>query len=177
VRTVTRWASSGGRFPAHAPAGGVRPTTRTVTRGPSVGGDSLSAVATQDDVRRIALGLPETSEVDGRFAFSVLNKGKRKDFVWVWQERVNPKKPRVANPAVLAVRVADQLEKDVILRSDDAKFFTEPHYDGFPAVLVRLAAVGAGELEELVTNAWRYQAPRQLRESYDRSHPAADRNT
>lgn len=64
------------------------------------------------------------------------------------------------NPAVVAVRVADG--------SDDAKFFTEPHYEGFPAVLVRLAAVDVPELEELVTNAWRYQAPRDLREAFDR---------
>ena len=72
------------------------------------------------------------------------------------------------NPAVVAVRVADGLEKELILRSDDAKFFTEPHYEGFPAVLVRLAAVDVPELEELVTNAWRYQAPRDLREAFDR---------
>jgi len=119
-------------------------------------------VATQEDVRRIALSLPDTSEAEGRFAFSVLDEGKQKGFVWVWVERVHPKKPRVPNPKVVAVRVADQLEKELILRSDEEKFFTEPHYHGFPAVLVRLAAIDAGELEELITNAWRYQAPRAL---------------
>jgi len=124
-------------------------------------------VATQDDVRRIALSLPETSEAEGRFAFSVLSRGKQKGFVWVWAERVHPKKARVPNPAVLAVRVADEIEKDILLRSDKDKFFTEPHYKGFPAVLVRLAAIDAGELEELITNAWRYQAPRELREAFD----------
>lgn len=124
-------------------------------------------MATQDDVRRIALALPETSEAGDRFAFSVLNKRKQKGFAWVWMERVHPKKARVPNPAVLAVRTADLLEKELILRSDEAKFFTEPHYDGFPAVLVRLAAIDAGELEELITNAWRYQAPRELRERFD----------
>ncbi|HYW24277.1 MAG TPA: hypothetical protein VE953_08925, partial [Terriglobales bacterium] len=78
------------------------------------------------------------------------------------------KRPRVPNPAVVAVRVADGLEKELILRSDQDKFFTEPHYDGFPAVLIRLAAVDVPELEELVTNAWRYQASRELREAFDR---------
>jgi hypothetical protein len=52
-------------------------------------------VADQADVRRIALSLPETTESDDHFAFSVLNKGKQKGFVWAWNERVEPKKPRV----------------------------------------------------------------------------------
>jgi len=124
-------------------------------------------VAPPDDVRRIALSLPETSEAEGRFAFSVLSRGKQKGFAWVWAERVHPKKARVPNPAVLAVRVGDEIEKDILLRSDEDKFFTEPHYKGFPAVLVRLAAIDAGELEELITNAWRDQAPRELREAFD----------
>jgi hypothetical protein len=120
------------------------------------------AVSTQDDVRRFALSLPETSEAEDRFAFSVANRGKQKGFVWVWAERVHPKRPRVPNPAVVAIRVADELEKDVLLRSDEERFFTEPHYRGFPAVLVRLAAIDVEELEELITNAWRCQAPRAL---------------
>jgi hypothetical protein len=119
-------------------------------------------VSTQDDVRRIALSLPETSESEDRFAFSVANRGRQKGFVWVWAERVHPKKPRVPNPAVLAIRVVNELEKDVLLRSDGETFFTEPHYNGFPAVLVRLAAIDVDELEELITNAWRCQAPRAL---------------
>jgi hypothetical protein len=52
-------------------------------------------MADQETVRRIALALPETVEATDRFAFSVLNKGKAKGFVWVWYERVEPKKPRV----------------------------------------------------------------------------------
>jgi hypothetical protein len=125
-------------------------------------------MATEADVRRIALALPDTSETADRFAFSVLNRGKQKGFVWVWAERVHPKRPRVPNPAVVAVRVADELEKELLLRSDEEKFFTEPHYRGFPAVLVRLAAIDVDELEELITNAWRYQAPRALVEAFDR---------
>ncbi len=71
----------------------------------------VSTVADQEDVRRIALSLPETSEEDGRFAFSVLNKGKPKGIAWVWLERVEPKKPRVPRPDVLAIRVANSSEK------------------------------------------------------------------
>jgi hypothetical protein len=91
-----------------------------------------------------------------------MNKGKRKGFVWTWGERVDPKKPRVPNPGVIVVRVANQFEKEALLGSGPAKFFTEPHYNGFPAVLVRLSEVDTAELEELVTEAWRSQAPRRL---------------
>ncbi len=122
----------------------------------------VSTVADQEDVRRIALSLPETSEEDGRFAFSVLNKGKPKGIAWVWLERVEPKKPRVPRPDVLAVRVANQSEKETLLAADTEKFFTEPHYNGHPAVLVRLPAVDVDELRELLTDAWRCQAHRSL---------------
>ena len=124
-------------------------------------------MADQDDVRRIALKLPATSEGDGHFAFSVRNGAKDKGFAWVWMERPESKKPRVANPEVLAVRVANREEKEALLASDATKFFTEPHYNGFPAVLVHLAAVDADELEELLTDAWRSQAPRKLVRSFD----------
>lgn len=119
-------------------------------------------MATQADVRRIALSLPETEEAPNRFAFSVRNKGKRKGFVWVWMERVAPKKPRVPQPRVIAVRVASLDDKDVLLALDPSKFFTEPHYNGFPAVLIRLPAVTAGELRPIITEAWRCQAPKEL---------------
>ena len=125
-------------------------------------------MADQDDVRRIALSLPETSEAGGHFAFSVRNRGKQKGFVWVWMERDEPKKPRVPQPGVVAIRVAHQFEKEVLLASDGEKFFTEPHYSGFPAVLVRLAAIGVEELEELIVNAWRCQAPPALVEAHRR---------
>jgi len=71
-------------------------------------------MATQADVRRIALSLPEVEEAPNHFAFSVCKKGKRKGFVWVWMERVAPKKPRVPEPSVIAVRVASLDDKDVL---------------------------------------------------------------
>jgi hypothetical protein len=118
-----------------------------------------SAVATQADVRRIALSLGETEEVEGRFAFAVPVKGKPKAFVWVWMERVDPKKARVANPAVLAVRVANIGVREVMIAAEPVKFFTEPHYAGFPAVLVRLAAVKVPELRTLMEEARQCLAP------------------
>jgi len=116
-------------------------------------------MATQDDVRRMALALPGTSEGQDRFGFSVENKGKAKGFAWVWLERVDPKKPRVPNPAVLAVRVRDLAEKAALVSGDPERFFTEPHYNGFPAVLVRLRKVTKAQLRRLLEEAWRCQAP------------------
>ena len=126
-------------------------------------------MANQNDVRRIALSLPEVGEGDGRFAFSVLNKGKQKGFAWSWAERVRPKEARVPNPDVLAVRVADLDVKEVLIEADPETFFTEPHYNGFPAVLVRLRTIGLAQLRLLITEAWRCQAPRALVEAYDQS--------
>jgi hypothetical protein len=116
-------------------------------------------MASQGDVRQIALALPGAEEVPGRFAFGIPIKGKLKGFAWVWMERITPKKPRVANPAVLAVRVANLVDKDVLISAEPKKYFTEPHYDGFPAVLVRLSAVRAAELRELLAEARRSLEP------------------
>lgn len=116
-------------------------------------------MATQADVRRIALALPGTQEPPNYFAFEVPNKGKMKGYAWVWMERVDPKKPRVANAKVLAVRVTNLGQKDLMISAEPTKFFTEPHYNGFPAVLVRLAAVSVAELRALLKDAWRCMAP------------------
>jgi hypothetical protein len=114
-------------------------------------------MATEADVRRIALSLPAAEPIPGRFAFGVPREGKLKAFVWVWMERVRPKKPRVPNHGVIAARVADLAERDSLLSADPVKFFTEPHYEGFPAVLVRLDAVTASDLRRILTTAWRCQ--------------------
>ena len=119
-------------------------------------------MATQADVRRIALALPGTTESPDHFAFSVENRPKPKGFAWVWMERVDPKKARIPNPTILAVRVRDQDEKATLLAADPDKFFTEDHYNGFPAILVRLANVTAGDLRKLLADAWRCQASKAL---------------
>jgi hypothetical protein len=119
-------------------------------------------MATRADVRRIALSLPRTVEAKDHFAFSVPNKGKLKGFVWVWMERVIQKRPRVANPGVIAVRVTNVGQRNAMLSADPVKFFTEPHYAGFPAVLVRLDAVSVADLRVLLAEAWRCMAPADL---------------
>jgi hypothetical protein len=119
-------------------------------------------MATQADVRRIAMSLPETEEGDDRFPCSVRNRDKLKGFAWVWMERIQPKKPRIANPGVLAIRVANEGQKEALISAEPKKFFTEPHYNGFPAVLVRLAEVNAKELRTLLEEGWRCQAPKEL---------------
>jgi hypothetical protein len=124
-------------------------------------------MATQDDVRRIALSLPEVTESEDRFGFSVLSKGKAKGIAWVWLERVEPKKARVPQPAVLAVRTASVGERDELIAAEPDVYFTEPHYNGYPAVLVRLAEIDEQELTELLTDAWRCQAPRALVAEFD----------
>src|SRR5687768_7943481 len=115
-------------------------------------------MASEEDVRRIALSLPETSEGEGRLRFFVVGK----DFAWSWLERIDPKKPRVENRDVLAVRVENEEEKQALVAADPIKFFTEDHYNGYPAVLVRLAAIEVDELQELLIDAWRNRAPRAL---------------
>lgn len=135
-------------------------------------------MASQADVRRIALSFPQSEEGDDRFAFSVRNKDKLKGFAWVWMERIQPKKPRVANPAVLAVRVANEGQKEALISAEPTKFFTEPHYNGFPAVLVRLAEVNAKELRVLLEEAWRCQAPAELLAGHaGKKKPATQRPT
>ena len=124
-------------------------------------------MADQEDIRRIALALPETAEAADRFSFSVSSKGKQKAFVWAWAERVEPRKPRVPRSDVVAVRVIDGFDKQALLASAPDKFFTEPHYNGFPAVLVRLPEIALDELEELVFDAWRCQVPRTLVEAFE----------
>jgi hypothetical protein len=113
---------------------------------------------TQDDVRRIALSLPATSEDPNTFKFLV----EGKQFLWAWQERVDPRRARVPNSDVIAVRVRDDEEKQALLALDPAVFFTEPHYDGYNAVLVRLPAIGPELLTAVITAAWRCRASGEL---------------
>ncbi|MEX0709708.1 MAG: MmcQ/YjbR family DNA-binding protein [Chloroflexota bacterium] len=120
-------------------------------------------MATHDDVRRLATALPEAIEEPG-FSFSVCGKA----FAWVWRERVEPKRARVLNPDVIAVRVANELEKQALLGLDPDIFFTEPHYNGYPAVLVRVGAIDPDLLEKVLSDAWRTRAPKRLVPTLDR---------
>jgi len=118
-------------------------------------------MATQADVRRIARALPGTVEEPGRFAFALPVKDKLKGYAWVWLERLAPKKARVPNPKVLAIRVANLGEKDLMLKSDPVRFFTEPHYNGYPAVLLHLPTMRVPELRGLLRDAWRCAGGRE----------------
>jgi len=111
------------------------------------------------DVHRIALSLPHATQ-DGSKIRYLVDGGKA--FAWTWKKRVEPKRARVEQFDVFAVRVANEEEKQVLIASDPAKFFTEPHYNGYPAVLVRLAEIDSDELTELLMDAWRNAAPRKL---------------
>ncbi len=133
-------------------------------------------MATHDDVRRVAQTLPDTSESpedNPQFAVSVRSGARDRGFAWTWMERVEPKRPRIPNPEVLAVRVANLEEKEALLEMGRPELFTEPHYNGFPAVLVRLAAIEADELEDLLIEAWRSVAPKRLVKAFDADHRPA----
>jgi hypothetical protein len=120
-------------------------------------------MSTQDDVRRIALSLPGTTESTESFGFRVAGK----KLVWIWRERVEPKRPKVPNPEVIVLPVADLGEKEALLASGPDTFFTTGHYDGDTAVLVRLPMVDVQELTELITDSWRLHAPSQLVQDQD----------
>jgi len=120
-------------------------------------------MADEHDVERIALSLPETSRREGEFRFFVCDKA----FAWSYMERVDPKRPRVRRSDVLAVRVDGEERKDALLATAPGTYFITDHYLGYPAILVRLPVIGTGELEELLTDAWRCRAPRRLVKAFD----------
>jgi hypothetical protein len=115
-------------------------------------------VANEEDVRRLALALPDVEEIDcDGFDFRVGGHG----FVWSYPERL-PGTPRVIRTDVAVLYVGDEAEKQALLLGEPELFFTAPGYDDWPLVLLRLAAVDTGRLTELVTDAWRMRAPAAL---------------
>jgi hypothetical protein len=117
-------------------------------------------VATWDDVRRIVSELPETAEPSPR------NWRVRKKLI-AWERPL--RKADVAalgtdapDGDILGARVADEGVKFALIADDPGVYFTTPHFDGYPSVLVRLAEIGVPELEELITEAWLAQAPKTL---------------
>jgi len=73
------------------------------------------------------------------------------------------------NPEALVMRVVDMGEREALLQGDPETFFSTPHYDGYPAVLVRLERVDPVELAELIEDAWRLQAPKKLIAEFERA--------
>ena len=127
----------------------------------------MARPASFDDVRRIALSLPETSEKPqwGNSSWRVRDK----PFVW---ERPLRKSDLAAlgrgapDGPILGARVEHLIAKDALLADDPAVFFTTPHFDGYPAVLVRLDAIAPDALEEVIIEAWLCQAPKRLARDY-----------
>ena len=111
-------------------------------------------MADADDVRRLALALPDVVEIDSEgFDFRVGGKG----FVWSYPERV-PGQKRVIRTDVAVLFVGDEAEKQALLKGEPEVFFTTPGYDGWPLVMLRLEAVDLERLTELVTDAWRMRS-------------------
>jgi hypothetical protein len=124
-------------------------------------------MATWDDVRRIALSLPGTDErtSGGTLKWRVKEKG----FVWERPLR-RADYEALGNAApdgpILGVRVPDVGVKEALLTDDPTVYFTTPHFDGYPAVLIRLPEISVPELEELLIEAWIDRAPKRLAKEY-----------
>ena len=125
---------------------------------------ACTPMATWDDVRRHATALPGVEEAPsygGTASWKVRGKG----FVWErplrprdlvdlgWSEQPGP---------VLGARVPDLGAKEALLAEGEDVYFTTPHFDGHPSVLVHLDRIGDDELGELVTEAWFARAPATL---------------
>ena len=130
---------------------------------PRVGGNrarglfpvETGAVATDADVRRIALSLPGVEEHPSYGGMPAYRVGK-KNFAYIREDR-----------EVVTVYVSDLDEKAALLASEPDKFFSTPHHDPYPVVLVRCPAVAVDELRELLTDAWRLKAPKRVAATYD----------
>jgi len=129
-------------------------------------------MADADDVRSIALSLPHVVEIESDgFDFRVANKG----FVWSYPERI-PGQKRVIRTDIAVLFVGDEAEKQALLLGEPDLFFTTSGYDGWPLVMLRLEAVGAKRLRELVTDAWRMRAPDELVADLDVARSDAKRS-
>ena len=120
-----------------------------------------------DDVARLALALPETSERLGRG----LRQWVVRDKLFVWDRPL--RRPDLAalgeaapDGPILGARVEHLGAKEALLADPSGVFFTTPHFDGYPAVLVQLDAIGEEDLEEVIVEAWLARAPRRVAETF-----------
>src|SRR3712207_3085864 len=124
-------------------------------------------MADWDDVDRLAMALPETGEGTsyGNRAWTVRGKA----FAW---ERPLRRADREAlgdaapDGPILGARVEHLGAKEALLADDPGVYFTTPHFDGYPAVLVRLEEIGPADLEEMIVEAWLNRAPKRLVDAY-----------
>jgi len=118
---------------------------------------------TWDDVARVALALPETGER--------MSRGNRqwtvKDKLFVWERPLRQTDHRALGEAapdgpILGARVEHEGAKRALIEDDPDVFFTTPHFDGYPAVLVQLHRIAPAVLQEVVVEAWLCRAPKRL---------------
>jgi hypothetical protein len=124
-------------------------------------------VAGWDDVRRIALSLPEASEDIRRG--QMFWRVRDKQFVWerpLRQSDLRALGDSAPEGPILGARVEHLVAKEALLADDPGVYFTTPHFDGYPAVLVRLPEIALDELEELIVEAWLCRAPKRLAKAY-----------
>jgi hypothetical protein len=117
-------------------------------------------VTSEEDVRSIALSLPETAERPHR----QLPGFRVRDKLFARIHEL---------PDTLFIKCASIEERDELVAAEPAKFFITPHYEDYPAVLVRLSEVDRDELTELITESWRLNASKRLRIAFDEGHPGA----
>lgn len=124
-------------------------------------------MAAWDDVRRIALGLPETSERLARDR----RQWRVRDKLFVWERPLRPADLEALGDdapdgPILGARVEHLGAKKALLADDPGIFFTTPHFDGYPAILVRLDLIASADLHEVIIEAWLARAPRRLVKAY-----------
>jgi hypothetical protein len=120
-----------------------------------------------DDVRRIALGLPETTEQASRDrpAWRVRDK----TFVWdrpLRQADLRALGGAAPGGAIMGAWVEHLVAKEAMLADESGVFFTTPHFDGYAIVLVLLDEISVADLEEVVVEAWLARAPKGLATEY-----------
>ena len=123
-------------------------------------------MATWDQARRLALALPEATEVHRHTAAWAV-----RDKVFAWERPLRASDlealgDRAPKGAILAVRVPHLVAKEARLAAQPEALFTTPHFDGYPAVLVRLGKIKARDLEELLAEGWLARAPKRLAREY-----------
>jgi hypothetical protein len=135
-------------------------------------------MVTFDDVARVALALPETEQTTsyGNVSWAVKSSGKAKSKGFVWERPLSKKDRKMLTEAtdgdippdevILAAMVEDLAEKEAVLTEHPGVAFTTQHFDGYPAVLVRLDRVDEPLLQEIVTSAWLAVAPPRLVAEY-----------
>ena len=124
-------------------------------------------MATWDDVRRIALALPETGEGESRGLRRWEVKGK--GFVWERPLRrgdLEALGDDAPEGPILGARVEHLGAKEALLADASGVFFTTPHFDGYPAILLRLDDISVEDLKEAIVEAWLARAPKRLAAAY-----------